>query len=40
MSGFGILSFVTFAPLVGALYIAALNKDAKRNIRWVALYTT
>jgi NADH-quinone oxidoreductase subunit M len=39
-TGFGILSLVTFFPLVGALYIAALNKDAKRNARWVALYTT
>jgi NADH-quinone oxidoreductase subunit M len=39
-TGFGILSLVTFFPLLGALYIATLNKDAKRNARWVALYTT
>jgi NADH-quinone oxidoreductase subunit M len=40
MSGFGVLSLVTFFPLVGALIIAAQNKEATRNIRWVALYTT
>jgi NADH-quinone oxidoreductase subunit M len=40
MSGFGVLSLVTFFPLVGALIIAAQNKDAVRNARWIALYTT
>jgi NADH-quinone oxidoreductase subunit M len=40
MSGFGVLSLVTFFPLVGALVIAAQNGEATRNIRWVALYTT
>ena len=39
-TGFGLLSLVTFLPLVGALGIAALNKDAKGNARWIALYTT
>jgi NADH-quinone oxidoreductase subunit M len=40
MSGFDVLSLVTFFPVVGALLIAAQNKDATRNIRWIALYTT
>ena len=40
MNGFGILSLITFFPLAGALLIAALNKDAKGNARWIALYTT
>ncbi len=40
MTGFGVLSLVTFFPIVGALLIAAQNKDATRNIRWIALYTT
>jgi NADH-quinone oxidoreductase subunit M len=40
MSGFGVLSLVTFFPLAGALYIAFLNKEAKGNARWIALYTT
>jgi NADH-quinone oxidoreductase subunit M len=35
-----ILSVVTFLPLVGALLIAAQNADAKRNVRWIALWTT
>ena len=39
-TGFGILSLVTFLPLLGALAIAALNKDAKGNARWIALYFT
>ena len=39
-TGFGLLSFVTFFPLVGVLGIAALNKEAKGNARWFALYTT
>jgi NADH-quinone oxidoreductase subunit M len=38
--GFGVLSLVTFFPLVGALLIAAQNRAAKRNARWIALYTT
>ncbi len=35
-----ILSVVTFLPVVGALLIALLNKDAARNARWIALWTT
>jgi NADH-quinone oxidoreductase subunit M len=35
-----ILSVVTFLPLAGALVIAFLNKDAKGNARWIALWTT
>jgi NADH-quinone oxidoreductase subunit M len=35
-----ILSVVTFLPLVGALLIAAQNAGAKRNVRWIALWTT
>jgi len=40
MSGFGVLSLVTFFPLAGALAIAAQNREAKGNARWIALYTT
>jgi NADH-quinone oxidoreductase subunit M len=40
MSGFGILSLITFFPLLGALLIATLNSQAKGNARWIALYTT
>ena len=35
-----ILSVVTFLPLAGALLIAFLNKGAKGNVRWIALWTT
>ena len=35
-----ILSVVTFLPVVGAVLIALLNKDAARNARWIALWTT
>jgi NADH-quinone oxidoreductase subunit M len=35
-----ILSVTTFLPLVGALLIAALNAEAVRNARWIALWTT
>ena len=35
-----ILSVVTFLPLAGALVIAFLNRDAKGNARWIALWTT
>ena len=35
-----ILSIITFLPLAGALFIACLNSEATRNIRWVALWTT
>jgi NADH-quinone oxidoreductase subunit M len=35
-----ILSIVTFLPLVGALFIATLPRDAASNARWVALWTT
>ncbi len=40
MNGFGILSLITFFPLLGALLITTLNRDAKTNARWIALYTT
>ena len=43
MSGWPILSFVTFAPLVGVAFILiARGEDAvgKRTIRWTALWTT
>jgi NADH-quinone oxidoreductase subunit M len=42
MTSWPILSVVTFLPLVGALFIAALNDDEAgvRNARWVALWTT
>ena len=33
-TGFPVLSFVTFFPLIGVLIIAALNPEAKRNARW------
>ncbi len=39
-TGFGLLSLITFFPLVGALAIALLNKEAKGNARWISLYTT
>jgi NADH-quinone oxidoreductase subunit M len=39
-TGFGLLSLITFFPLVGALAVALLNKEAKGNARWIALYTT
>jgi NADH-quinone oxidoreductase subunit M len=39
-TGFGLLSLITFFPLLGALAIAALNKEAVRNARWIALYVT
>ena len=35
-----ILSVTTFLPLAGAILIAFLNKDAKGNARWIALWTT
>ena len=38
-----ILSVTTFLPLVGALFILAIQGEdeaAKRNARWVALWTT
>ncbi|MFN0217419.1 MAG: NADH-quinone oxidoreductase subunit M [Hyphomicrobium sp.] len=35
-----ILSVVVFLPLVGAFLIAALNYEADRNARWIALWTT
>jgi NADH-quinone oxidoreductase subunit M len=40
MNGLPVLSLVTFFPLVGALLIAAQNREASRNARWIALYTT
>jgi NADH-quinone oxidoreductase subunit M len=35
-----LLSIVMFMPLVGAIIIGFLNRDAKGNARWVALWTT
>ena len=35
-----ILSVITFLPLAGAIVVAFLNKDAKGNARWIALWTT
>jgi len=35
-----LLSIVMFMPLVGALLIGVLNREAKGNARWIALYTT
>jgi NADH-quinone oxidoreductase subunit M len=40
VAGMPILSLVTFLPLAGALFIAFLNRDAARNARWIALWTT
>jgi NADH-quinone oxidoreductase subunit M len=43
MATWPILSVTTFLPLVGALFILLLRGDdeaAKRNARWVALWTT
>ena len=43
MFSWPILSVVTFLPMVGALFIAALpanEESSKRNARWVALWTT
>ena len=43
MSGWPILSFVTFAPLIGVAFILIArgeDKSAKRTIRWTALWTT
>ena len=43
MTGWPILSVVTFLPLVGAAFILATRGDdevALRNIRWAALWTT
>ena len=39
-TGFGLLSLITFFPLVGAVAIALLNKEATGNARWIALYMT
>jgi NADH-quinone oxidoreductase subunit M len=35
-----LLSLITFLPLVGAVFIAFLHKDAKGNARMAALWTT
>lgn len=43
MTGWPILSLVTFLPLVGVLFILPINDDspnARRNIRAIALWTT
>jgi len=43
MASWPVLSITTFLPLVGALFILALrgeDESAKRNARWVALWTT
>src|ERR1700680_2836461 len=43
MTGWPILSLVTFLPLVGALLLAVIrgeDENARRNIYWTALWTT
>ncbi len=40
LSSTPLLSIVMFMPLVGAIIIGFLNRDAKGNARWVALWTT
>ena len=42
MTGWPILSVVTFLPIAGAIFIAFLSEDedGARNARWVALWTT
>jgi NADH-quinone oxidoreductase subunit M len=43
MASWPVLSITTFLPVVGALFILALRGEdeiAKRNARWVALWTT
>ncbi len=35
-----ILSIVMFLPLAGAVIVACLNQEAKRNARWTALWAT
>jgi NADH-quinone oxidoreductase subunit M len=40
LTGVPILSIVTFFPILGALFIACLNKDAAGNARWAALWVT
>ena len=43
MSGWPILSVVTFLPLLGVLFILFVRGEdatALRNIRWAALWTT
>jgi NADH-quinone oxidoreductase subunit M len=43
MSSWPILSFVTFAPLIGVAFILTAHGEDKaslRNIRWMALWTT
>lgn len=39
-SSFGLLSLVTFAPAVGALFLAFFPQEGVKNIRWTALATT
>jgi NADH-quinone oxidoreductase subunit M len=43
MFGFGLLSALTFLPLVGValiLFVPGDSEGAKNNIRWIALWTT
>jgi NADH-quinone oxidoreductase subunit M len=43
MTGWPILSTITFLPLVGVLlmsFISDDNEEGRRNIRWIALFTT
>ena len=40
LAGGHILSLVTFLPLAGALIIAAQNREAAGNARWIAVWTT
>jgi len=40
IAGAPILSIVIFLPLLGAVLVAFLNREAVGNARWIALYTT
>jgi NADH-quinone oxidoreductase subunit M len=40
LTGVPILSIVTFFPIIGALFIATLNREAAGNARWSALWVT
>jgi len=43
MTGWPILSTITFLPLVGVLlmsFISDYDEAGRRNIRWIALFTT
>jgi len=40
IAGGHLLSLITFLPLAGALLVAAQNREAVGNARWIALWTT